>query len=136
MKVKKTQKTVVMASGAKLGRPRSKHPRTSSHIPLRPDERAKLGKAAESLGLPYATWARMTLLLVADWPADKQPIRGFGPASVGMPTFITRQTDEGEERSYDGGKTWGREVFGDGALAQFVGTGKAGVLGKLGKVFK
>jgi hypothetical protein len=67
----------------KRGRPRSTHPRTSSHIPLRPDERTKLGNAAERLGLPYATWARMTLLLVADWPADKQPIRGFGPESLG-----------------------------------------------------
>jgi hypothetical protein len=79
MKVKKAKKTVVTTSGAQLGRPRSKYPRTSSHIPLRPDERSKLGKAAERLGLPYATWARMTLLIVADWPVDKQPIRGFSP---------------------------------------------------------
>lgn len=68
----------------KRGRPPSKHPRTASHIPLRPDERVKLGKAAESLGLPYATWARMTLLIVADWPAVKQPIRGFGPQVAGV----------------------------------------------------
>ena len=67
-----------------IGRPRSQNPRKSSHIPLRDDERAKLGKAARLLGLPYATWARMTLLLVADWPADKQPIRGFGPQAKAL----------------------------------------------------
>lgn len=90
-------------SAGPIGRPRSKHPRTSSHIPLRPDERAKLGKAAEALGLPYATWARMTLLIVADWPVDRQPIRGFGPA---MSIFATRMGEKGKERSYDGGKSW------------------------------
>jgi len=32
-------------------------------------------RAPVSLGLPYATWARATLLAVADWPADMQPYR-------------------------------------------------------------
>jgi hypothetical protein len=116
VKADKKQEISVSASSRPVGRPRSKNPRKSSHIPLRADEHKKLSRAARLLGLPYATWARMTLVIVADWPEDKQPIRGFGPASVSGPAskgslpFMRRITAEGEERSYDGGKTWGREV--------------------------
>ena len=57
------------------GRRPSDDPRRPSHIPLNTPEREKLHAAAEAMGLPYATWARGTLLIVADWPAAAQPIR-------------------------------------------------------------
>ena len=50
-------------------------PRKPSHVPLNTEERAKLHGAAAALGIPYATWARGTLLVVADWPANAQPMR-------------------------------------------------------------
>jgi hypothetical protein len=50
-------------------------PRKPSHVPLNTEERAKLHGAAAALGIPYATWARGTLLVVADWPANVQPMR-------------------------------------------------------------
>jgi len=50
-------------------------PRRPSHVPLNSEEKKKLHGAAEAAGMPYATWARGTLLVVADWPANAQPIR-------------------------------------------------------------
>ena len=102
------RKVSVSILAGPIGRPRSAHPRKSSHVPLRDDERAKLGKAARLLGLPYATWARMTLLLVADWPEDKQPIRGFGPQA---------------------------KVFEEGDISSAVRKGQVSVLGALGNGF-
>ena len=60
------------------GRRPSLDPRRPSHIPLNTTERKKLQDAALAMGLPYATWARGTLLIVADWPATAQPIRMGG----------------------------------------------------------
>ena len=49
--------------------------RKPSHIPLFAEEHARLHAAARAVGLPYATWARATLLVVASWPVEQQPIR-------------------------------------------------------------
>ena len=57
------------------GRTELADPRKPSHVPLNSEERKKLHDAAGAMGMPYATWARGTLLIVADWPATAQPIR-------------------------------------------------------------
>ena len=70
---------------ARRGRHRSLDARKPSHVPLNTEERAKLGGAAAAMGLPYATWARMTLLAVAEWPTENQPIRMTQFAKVDFP---------------------------------------------------
>ena len=89
------------------------HTRKPSHVPLSDGEREKLHALARSMGLSYAAWARATMLVVADWPLDRQPIRvpvGSGSSVPPNGVFHTRLTPDGEERSYDGGRTWAKEV--------------------------
>ena len=69
----KSKKSV--SSKPSRGRPKCINPRKGGHIPLNDDERATLYAKAASLGLPWSTWARATLLIVANWPDDRQPIR-------------------------------------------------------------
>jgi hypothetical protein len=73
------------------------HVRRPSHIPLFDEEKDKLFAAAKIVGLPYATWARATLLVVAGWPADLQPIR-VGTIQATPRSFVapTRQAVSGE----------------------------------------
>jgi len=75
-------------------------PRTPSHIPLNTPERKKLQDAAAAMGMPYATWARTTLLVVADWPATMQPIR-LGSACRGggaLEEIATLSSPSGDEK--------------------------------------
>ena len=74
-KKRKIKKAVEQERPRARGRRPSEDPRRPSHIPLNTLEREKLHAAAEVMGLPYATWARGTLLIVAGWPAATQPIR-------------------------------------------------------------
>jgi hypothetical protein len=80
-KVKKSVARVLDPKGTQ--RPSVRKP---SHVPLFAEEHDKLYAAARAVGLPYATWVRATLLVVASWPADQQPIRVRPaiPLSVGQ----------------------------------------------------
>lgn len=135
-KSKKTKKRAVKRSKDKAPLPReverresmvrgrhpSLDPRKPSHIPLNTAERVKLHAVAESMGLPYATWARGTLLAVARWPVESQPMKfqreliehpetcPEDGLTVKIPVYMTRDGLQGQERSYDGGRTWGRYV--------------------------
>jgi len=68
------------------GRPKLSDGRKASHIPLNDAERAKLHGVASTMGMPYATWARATLLIVADWPLDSQPLRR---AAMSAPSTVS-----------------------------------------------
>jgi len=69
-----TQAELVETCG--LAEEASRQVRKPSHVPLSDGEREKLHALARSMGLSYAAWARATMLVVADWPLDCQPIRG------------------------------------------------------------
>ena len=64
-----------LAKISRRGRHLSSDVRKPSHVPLNAEERAKLGAMAAAMGLPYATWARATLLAVAEWPLENQPLK-------------------------------------------------------------
>jgi len=85
---------------------RGPHPsgdaRKPSHIPLNTSEREKLQKGAARMGMPYATWARTTLLIVADWPLECQPIRlGREVAMDRRPVLVTERQQDGSVRTGD-----------------------------------
>jgi hypothetical protein len=71
----KSKKRISKKPALRRGRRPSLDARKPSHIPLNIPERERLHKSASSMGMPYATWARMTLLIVSDWPMECQPIR-------------------------------------------------------------
>lgn len=50
------------------GRPRSKDPKTSTHVPLSRSERDRLNAASTEVGKSFASWARESLLRLADDP--------------------------------------------------------------------
>jgi len=92
---KRTSKKVAQPPARARGRRPSADPRKPSHIPLNTSERERLHAAAEAMGLPYATWARGTLLIVADWPATAQPIRlGGAVRGGGALEALTKQHAE------------------------------------------
>lgn len=90
-KVKKSVARVLDPKGTSIPPSQGQRPsvRKPSHVPLFAEEHDKLYVAARAAGLPYATWARATLLVVASWPVDQQPIRVRPaiPLSVGQLTI-------------------------------------------------
>ena len=48
-----------------VGRPRSPDPRVSTNVSMSRAERTLCNRKAKELGLPFAIWARKTLLLAA-----------------------------------------------------------------------
>jgi hypothetical protein len=98
MKSKKLKKPAQVRV-ARLGCPSTGNLRKPSHIPLTRDEREKLYKGAAVMGLPYATWARATLLIVADWPAERQPIRGGNTSMAAMIGNVVKEGGEDRQTS-------------------------------------
>ena len=84
-------------AGLFRGRPKVLDRRKGSHIPLNNAERTKLQAKAAAMGLPWSTWARATLLTVANWPDDKQPIR-CAPLAARQEEL----QEELQEESHDG----------------------------------
>lgn len=89
------------------GRRPSGNARKPSHIPLNTGEREVLHKGASRMGMPYATWARMTLLIVAEWPLECQPIRLGTEVTVDRSPIIKANSCDVDSRQtsfLDGGK--------------------------------
>ena len=81
-KTKRKCKQPTLKTPEPVFKPQNYNIRKSFHIPLSPTEHDKLHLTARAVGLPYATWARATLLVVADMPPELQPIRmGMLPAA-------------------------------------------------------
>jgi hypothetical protein len=83
------------------GRRPSGDARRPSHIPLNMLERERLHKSASSMGMPYATWARMTLLIVSDWPLECQPIRLGSTVQVDRSPIVRAAQEEVRQISMD-----------------------------------
>lgn len=87
------------------GRRPSGNARKPSHIPLNIGEREALRGGASRMGMPYATWARMTLLIVAEWPPECQPIRLGTMVTVDHYPLIRAGNVDSKQTSFlDGGK--------------------------------